>query len=91
MHGIPKLLYINDKIWRVRRKPLRFQHGKCNHRKREITLDSESPASEQRETFLHELMHACWGETWSAAREERMVRKLSPRLFEVLKDIGWAP
>jgi hypothetical protein len=45
------------------------------------------------DTFLHEVLHACLFEVdaWGAQTEERMIRRLTPRLLAVLRDIGWAP
>lgn len=91
MKRIPKQLTINGQKWRVEKLPLRHLNldGHCHMRKRLIRIDSELPRAEQEETFLHELMHACFGEPFPIRLEEKFIRRLSPRLYEVLTNTGW--
>ena len=57
---------------------------------RDIFVDSLPPQSEQDETVLHELLHAAFqAAKWHPKNEERLIRKLSPQLFSLLKGIGF--
>lgn len=87
---LPRSLSINGELWTVVLKPMakRGLHGLCNYRKREIIIDVELPLLEREETFLHEVMHACWPERWPST-EEKMIRRLSPRLLDALKSARW--
>lgn len=86
---IPRFVVVNGEVWTVTRKPLKKDFGICIHSKRAILIDSEAPVFEQEETFFHELMHACFTERWSEKREERFIRRLSPRLLQALKGLRW--
>lgn len=87
---LPRSFTVNGQRWRVVRKKLvhRGLMGLCLYRKREIQVDSELPAVEAAETFLHEVLHACIAERWSSKAEERLVSRLAPRLLEALGSMG---
>lgn len=87
--NLPRSITINGKRWSVRLGALRARglYGTCNYRRRVITIDREASAEERAETFLHELLHACLPERWSVRAEERMVRRLAPRLLSALRQL----
>lgn len=56
-----------------------------------ITLAPGMSGSQQRDTFLHEVLHAVlsltgWDHRLGDKREEQLVRSLTPALLEVLRD-----
>lgn len=55
-----------------------------------VTLSEKLPASQARETLMHELLHVVCDVTglhteWGNRKEERIVRRLSPMLLELLQ------
>lgn len=90
---LPRSMKINGEKWTVRLKHLahRGLDGICLPRTREIFIDICLTPEERAETFIHEVLHACLREPWSTATEERMVKRLAPRLLAALDGIGWVP
>lgn len=72
-------------------------HGSTCMDTKRIFLDKEMPLQCQQETLLHELCHACFDDCPSfkidykdpETREEDIIRFLSPRMFQVLRDNKW--
>jgi len=68
---------------------LRGVYGTQNAVKQEIRIDSNLSKERRKETFLHELLHAIWGQ-WitveGEVEEEVAVRALAIGLATVFKD-----
>lgn len=63
--------------------------GTCDTRMCVINVDPEQADSQLRDTVLHEVLHACFdligaGEDISDDTEEKLVRRLSPVLMDVI-------
>lgn len=89
---LPRTMEINGEVWRVVKRvpPDPHTDGMCGYSKRTIYIHPDLPKAEIAETFLHEVLHACLPETtWGARVEEKMVRRLAPRLLTALRGIGW--
>ena len=71
--------------------------GTTSVQKKAIFIDNTHPMQIQRETLLHELLHACFEDCAPIRveyvnpgdREEDIVRYLSPRLFQALGENAW--
>jgi hypothetical protein len=62
--------------------------GRCDATKCLVTLNKELSAEAIGETWLHELLHACWrssGLTRDEEKEEQVVMALSPVLWAALR------
>lgn len=60
--------------------------GLCVYGDKEIFLSPNQTRNEMEETFLHELLHACWpDDECSPKLEEKLISKLSPILLKTLK------
>lgn len=69
--------------------------GACMEDSLVIILDPALPASHQKETALHEVIHAVWGQTWMdttipdadpKSDGEQIIAELGPRLLSLLQD-----
>ncbi len=71
--------------------------GSTSVQKKQIFIDNSHPLQIQRETLLHELLHACSEDCPSyridyanpTDREEDIIRFISPRLAQALEDSKW--
>jgi hypothetical protein len=66
-------------------------HGMCDKSGQVIYIDTGATNAIQKDTLLHEIMHAIW---WTAYlededKEERVVSSLSTGLLQVLRDNPW--
>jgi hypothetical protein len=61
-------------------------YGLCNKLKKKIYVDTESHEDIQRQTLLHEILHAIWAvaDIGDSEDEEETILKLSPLLMGVL-------
>lgn len=62
--------------------------GSCSHRTETITVDPDQTPGMQRDTLLHECLHAVLGNSGAQLEddeEERLVRTLSPLLLDLLR------
>lgn len=87
---IPRKVRIRKTMWKVSMNDdIEHKHnavGMCNYKAKEIILSPNQPRNELEETFLHEILHACWPETACSQKlEEKIIGEMSPVLFEVLK------
>jgi hypothetical protein len=88
---IPKKLKIRRATWNVT-----FDNsiektdkavGLCIDSTKKIVISPDSDRNETEETFIHELLHACWPKDVCGDRlEEKLIRSLSPILYKALKD-----
>lgn len=62
--------------------------GQCDYKQTTIAIDPTASASQQEETFVHELLHAiCYGfDVWL---EEEQVVRLSKGLTTLFNTHGW--
>jgi hypothetical protein len=67
-------------------------NGHCDHDQGVIRYSEKQSASQIRETFLHEILHACF---WNAGLtadvggpddEEKLINKLAPRVLAMMRD-----
>lgn len=89
---IPKKLTIRKSKWEVtltrghKKLDTRRYRGMCYLNTRQIFIDSGLTRNEREETFVHELLHACWPEGVCGNRlEEAIIESLSRTLYDVLK------
>jgi Zn-dependent peptidase ImmA (M78 family) len=93
-HGIPKKFRLATHSVTVKLVPKsRWKHGRCiglwNPQKLQIDVLSSQPASMQKHTFVHELLHACCdagGETLQRlSRDEAAIDELALLLTHCLE------
>ncbi|WP_077616759.1 ImmA/IrrE family metallo-endopeptidase [Caenibacillus caldisaponilyticus] len=60
--------------------------GQINYHKGIIELDSSLCQTRKEQTFIHELLHACFREAGYEEQEEEMIDRVSSVLYQVLKD-----
>jgi hypothetical protein len=60
--------------------------GQINYNKGIIELDSSLCQSRKEQTFVHELLHACFREAGYEEQEEEMIDRVSTVLYQVIKD-----
>ena len=66
------------------------QWGETDSNNLTMTLDSEAPLQRQRETLLHEALHAASGILPPEDQlNERQVRSLAIQLFQAIRDNPW--
>ena len=102
---IPERLYVRGEPWRVvwrsrADRTWRDEHawGITYHDEREIHLADELRhcPSKLQETWLHELLHACFPPSGRARRgvshrhEEALIDEVSPYLALALNQTGWS-
>lgn len=97
---VPKTLVIRGQTWRVQLhdpgtlKDDDGNHafGYCDTDARVIKLERSDDPETVEDTFIHELLHACF-HTTSIVREsteEKIVRAVTPPLMEAMKQLRWA-
>jgi len=87
---IPRKVKIRKATWKVSiNEDIERKHnavGLCKYNAKEIILSPNQPRNELEETFMHEILHACWPEDECSQKlEEKIIRKMSPVLFEFFK------
>jgi IrrE N-terminal-like domain len=60
--------------------------GQINYHKGIIELDSSLCQTRKEQTFVHELLHACFKEAGYDEQDEEMIDRVSAVLYQVLKD-----
>ena len=60
--------------------------GQINYHKGVIELDNSLCQTRKEQTFVHELLHACFREAGYEEQEEEMIDRVSSVLYQVLKD-----
>jgi IrrE N-terminal-like domain len=60
--------------------------GQINYHKGIIELDSSLCQTRKEQTFVHELLHACFKEAGYDEQDEEMIDRVSTVLYQVLKD-----
>ncbi len=88
MH-IPKSFKLRKSIWKVSFDPKQIDTsiymGQCDTTKHKIFIDPELTRNELEETFVHELLHACFPPNiCNDAVEEQIVSKMSKVLYQAL-------
>lgn len=92
---IPARVRVGPHVYRVKvAKPSGLDHdayGVTDIGRSTITLAPGLSDSQQRDTLLHEVLHAVldgtgWAHRLGAKREEQLVRALAPALLAVLRD-----
>jgi len=89
---IPKKLLIRKAKWEViltrghKKLDTRRYRGMSYLNTHQIFIDSGLPRNEREETFIHELLHACWPEDACGDRlEEAIIESLSRTLYDALR------
>ena len=85
MDEFPQTFRLLSKTWEIRRKESADLHGRCVSDELVIEINPISPINHQRETVLHEAIHAIDGEL-DLRFSERQVDVLSAALFSWLRD-----
>lgn len=101
---IPTHVRIRGRRWRVwresvtlgrgpegerRARDLRGFHGYSDEARREIVVARHKSPAAERQTFLHELLHACSGSETSMRWEERFIRDVERPLMRALEQLRW--
>lgn len=60
--------------------------GQVNYTKGTIELDSQLNQTRKEQTFVHELLHACFFEAGYAEQDEDLINRVGIVLHQVLKD-----
>lgn len=90
---LPKTLRIAGKKWKVERsEPDNTANGLTCYETRTIYVSPHLTGDDAVDTFLHEVLHACLGHEVDLylpkKRDELLVLLLTPRLLEVLRQVG---
>lgn len=88
MH-IPRFLMINKKRWRITQDAealdTKKYNGMCLLDHQQILIDPALSRNDKDQTFIHELLHACWpGGLCSDRTEEKIIRELAVVLTPAL-------
>ena len=90
---IPTKLKINGKPWKIiidkngSRINGKKYMGICSHAKKTITLSKELRNRDLLETFIHEVLHACFDTRICSDKvEEKIVENLCVKLYDLLND-----
>lgn len=88
---IPDELKIRRSTWRIviddKIENTHNAVGLCIYSTKRIVLSPDQSRNELEDTFLHEILHACFPNGIVADRtEEKIVRRLAPVLLRVLHD-----
>lgn len=93
---LPSTIKIGAKTYTIQLMPILSDEeelGHCHPTRQLIRIDSSLPETEQEETLLHEIIHACCNFTgmFTEAKneklnEEEFATRLSPILYTVLKE-----
>jgi hypothetical protein len=89
---IPKSVRIKKSKWKIILSDIKLDtkmyNGLCIHQSREILIDPNLPRNEIEETFIHELLHACFPDgICSYKKEEMIVTELARHLQPVWKQL----
>ncbi|MEK3821383.1 ImmA/IrrE family metallo-endopeptidase [Cytobacillus sp. FSL W8-0315] len=60
--------------------------GQINYFKGIIEIDDSMAADRKEQTFVHELLHACFKEAGFDEQDEDMIDRVSAILYQVMKD-----
>lgn len=60
--------------------------GMVNYAKSVIELDNDMSQTKKEQTFIHEVLHACFTESGFEKQDEDMINRVSITLYQVLKD-----
>lgn len=60
--------------------------GQINYNKGIIELDSSLCQTRKEQTFVHELLHACFKEAGYGEYDEEVIERVANVLYQVLKD-----
>lgn len=88
----PRKVRIMGADYKIVFKRLPDLFGKCNYTDRVIFINTDHSEAIQRESLLHELLHAILeecseiDEAECKDREEKVIRYMSPRLFQIMCD-----
>lgn len=88
----PDRLRVGPHVWRVRRRALDADgelYGRTEEQRLLITIAPGRAPSQERDTLLHELLHALWSHCaldQDDDEQERIVRSLAPWLLAALRD-----
>lgn len=91
----PKQLYVEPFAYRVQYEPewsiKTGNMGNCVTDTQTIYVDASLTEQAERDTVLHEVLHALWSQTglqkaYTEDQQEDVVWQLTPRLLAVLKD-----
>ena len=89
---IPRSVKIKKSVWKITldetKLDTRQYNGMCVPDHKEILIDPKLPRNDLEETFIHELLHACFpAKTCSYNKEEEIVASLARVLTPVLKRV----
>lgn len=59
--------------------------GSCNYASSEIQLLSSLTKAKKEQTFIHELLHACYNEAGFDEQDEDVINRVGIVLYQVLK------
>lgn len=88
----PASVRIGPHEWTVRRQPIDADgeyYGRTVERELAILIAPGNAPSQERDTMLHELLHAIWAHTgldYDDEQQEQIVRSLSTPLLGALRD-----
>lgn len=88
----PSTIRIGGREWKFRRrlpKSMPDESGLCHYEKAQIDIRSGQSPIDERDTVLHEVMHAilyCQGREYGEEVEETYVRALATGLIATLQD-----
>lgn len=87
--ALPARLKLNGREWTIEVVPDLAEKddalGRCLRRTRVIRLEASQSEDEMESTLLHELLHAAWPRgVCDPEIEERIIRRLEPRLHPIL-------
>jgi len=85
MDNFPQTFRLLGKTWAIRRKESTELHGRCIADELAIEINPTSPINHQRETVLHEVIHAIDAEL-DLRFSERQVDVLSAALFSWIRE-----
>ena len=88
---LPKFIETHFGRVKIKRKPMKVNHGLFQSSKMEITVATNSPDSIQLNTFIHEILHVCFMNLPEGAKmnEEEAVAFLERPLTDILRRNGW--
>jgi len=93
MNDTVRISHYDFKIERIKGKTMSANEvfGLCNKDKQIIYIDSSATPAVQRDTLLHEILHAIWwtGYLEDDDKEERVISTLATGLMNVYRDNPW--
>lgn len=86
--SMPTSLKIGCFVYRVKLNEDLEDMGLCNSEKLVIEINPNYPHQVQRETLLHECLHALFHDSFvvETKDEEKIVRTISPKIMQVILD-----